>query len=86
MLLQEAWHTYDMSCDDLEHMRHACRSEESIQQLLQAAVTCAILHPASTHRSRMLATLYKDERVSNVAAVPQFPFLEKMLMEHLITK
>jgi hypothetical protein len=34
----------------------------------------------------MLAMLYKDERVANVAAVPQFPFLEKMLMERLITK
>lgn len=34
----------------------------------------------------MLAMLYKDERVANVAAVPQYPFLEKMLMERLITK
>jgi PCI domain len=68
------------------HVHHACRSQESIEALLRAAVTCAILHPASTHRSRMLAMLYKDERVSNIAAVPQFPFLEKMLMERLITK
>ena len=30
--------------------------------------------------------LYKDERVANVAAVPQYPFLEKMLMERLVTK
>ena len=62
-----------------------CRSEGSITQALQSAVTCAILAPAGSHRSRMLAMLYKDERVSAPGAVPQFPFLEKMLMERLIT-
>ena len=32
-----------------------------------------------------MSMLYKDERVSAAGAVPQFPFLEKMLMERLIT-
>jgi hypothetical protein len=47
-------------------------------------VTCAILAPAGSHRSRMLSMLYKDERASAPGAVPQFAFLEKMLMERLI--
>lgn len=62
-----------------------CRTADSVAQLLQASVTCAILHPASLHRSRMLAMLYKDERVADTTVVPQFPFLEKMLMERIIT-
>lgn len=61
----------------------ASQSEESVLELLQAAVVCTILAPASAQRSRMLAMLYKDERA---AAVPQFPFLEKMLMERVISK
>ena len=32
----------------------------------------------------MLSMLYKDERVTDPQAVPQFPFMEKMLMERLI--
>ena len=62
-----------------------CRSADSVNAALRAAVTCAILAPAGSHRSRMLSLLYKDERVSAPGAVPQFPFLEKMLMERLVT-
>jgi COP9 signalosome complex subunit 4 len=61
-----------------------CRSEADVQAALQSAVTCAILAPAGTHRSRMLSMLYKDERITNAEAIPQFPFMEKMLMERLI--
>jgi hypothetical protein len=32
----------------------------------------------------MLSMLYKDERITNTEAIPQFPFMEKMLMERLI--
>lgn len=77
--LEAATHYYDLSTYS------TIQTEDSIAQLLQAAVTCAILHPASLHRSRMLAMLYKDERVADTAVVPQFPFLEKMLMERIIT-
>jgi COP9 signalosome complex subunit 4 len=63
----------------------ACSTEQDINAALQAAVTCAILAPAGSHRSRILSMLYKDERVSDPGAVPQFPFLEKMLMERLVT-
>lgn len=62
----------------------SCRAEQDIRAALQSAVTCAILAPAGAHRSRMLSMLYKDERVTDAQAVPQFPFMEKMLMERLI--
>lgn len=42
---------------------------------LQAAVVCAVLTSAGPQRSRMLATLYKDERTSKI---PIYPILEKM--------
>ena len=71
-----------MSC---ELSCNACRTEEDINAALCSAVTCAILAPAGSHRSRILSMLYKDERVSAPGAVPQFPILEKMLMERLIT-
>jgi hypothetical protein len=63
----------------------ACRSYDQVSKLLAASVTCSILAPAGTHRRRLLAMLYKDERVAEVTRVPQFPFLEKMFMERLIT-
>jgi len=42
---------------------------------LQAAIVCAILAAAGPQRSRMLATLYKDERSGSLET---FPILEKM--------
>ncbi|KAJ0404056.1 hypothetical protein P43SY_004311 [Pythium insidiosum] len=56
---------------------------EDLLALLQKAVTCAILASAGPQRSRLLGTLYKDERVKNSehAAI-----LEKMYTEQLIRR
>ena len=56
-------------------------SEEDMITSLRMAVTCALLAPAGPQRSRMLGTLYKDERSH---ALPNFPMLEKMFMERLL--
>ncbi|KYQ90987.1 proteasome component region PCI domain-containing protein [Tieghemostelium lacteum] len=50
---------------------------------LTCAINCAILDKAGPQRSRMLATLYKDERS---AALDQFPILEKMFLERILKK
>ncbi|KAG5459028.1 MAG: hypothetical protein BJ554DRAFT_637 [Olpidium bornovanus] len=45
------------------------------------AVTCAVLAGAGPPRSRMLAILYKDERV---AQLPHFSILEKMYLDRVL--
>jgi len=50
---------------------------------LKYSVTCAILAQAGPQRSRMLATLYKDERCSKLDI---FPTLEKMFLERILRK
>uniref|UniRef100_A0AAV1UFA6 COP9 signalosome complex subunit 4 n=1 Tax=Peronospora matthiolae TaxID=2874970 RepID=A0AAV1UFA6_9STRA len=56
---------------------------DDLLELLSKAVTCAILAPAGPQRSRLLGTLYKDERVKNSEHVA---ILEKMYMEQLIRR
>ncbi|GAQ90122.1 hypothetical protein KFL_006030050 [Klebsormidium nitens] len=55
--------------------------EGDLQQALTAAVTCTILAGAGPQRSRMLATLYKDERC---AALPVYPILQKVYLERIL--
>ena len=57
--------------------------EETLEQALAAAVVCCILAAAGPQRSRMLATLYKDERISRL---PSFTFLEKVFFERILRK
>ena len=49
--------------------------EQDLTQSLTASVACSILAAAGPQRSRVLATLYKDERT---ASLPMFPILEKV--------
>lgn len=56
-------------------------SEEDLEQALLSAIKCAILAAAGPQRSRMLATLYKDERCTKLAV---FPFLEKVYLERIL--
>lgn len=56
-------------------------SEEDLTLSLQMATTCAILAPAGPQRSRLLGTLYKDERSPKL---PNYTILEKMFMERLL--
>jgi COP9 signalosome complex subunit 4 len=50
-------------------------------QAASAAVTCAVLAPAGPNRSRVLASLCRDERT---AQLPNYTILRKMYLEHII--
>jgi len=50
---------------------------------LQCAVVCGILASAGPSRSRMLSTLFKDERSSKLEV---YPILEKMYLERILRK
>lgn len=50
-------------------------------EAIEKALNCAILAPAGPQRSRMLASLYKDERCQ---ALMSFPILEKMFLDRII--
>ena len=58
-------------------------SEDDLESALQAAIKCTILAAAGQQRSRMLATLYKDERS---AGLDVFPFLEKVYLERILRR
>lgn len=57
--------------------------EEELDTALRAAITCCILAAAGPQRSRMLATLYKDERS---ARTPLYPMLEKVYLERILSR
>ena len=52
-------------------------------EALKMAIACAILAGAGQQRSRILATLYKDERSQQLSS---FPILEKMYLERIIKR
>ncbi|KAF9578548.1 COP9 signalosome complex subunit 4 [Lunasporangiospora selenospora] len=54
---------------------------EERMQILSAAVVCAVLAGAGPQRSRMLATLYKDDRSQRL---PHFSILEKMYLDRVL--
>ncbi|EFN55852.1 hypothetical protein CHLNCDRAFT_48784 [Chlorella variabilis] len=56
-------------------------SGEDLEQALLSSIKCAILAAAGPQRSRMLATLYKDERCAKLAL---YPFLEKVYLERIL--
>ncbi|KAI5893549.1 uncharacterized protein SCHCODRAFT_02622122 [Schizophyllum commune H4-8] len=55
--------------------------EDERKFMLSAAVTCAVLAPAGPNRSRILASLYRDERS---AELPTFNVLSKMFLDHIL--
>jgi COP9 signalosome complex subunit 4 len=55
--------------------------EEERKEMLSAAVTCAVLAPAGPNRSRVLASLYRDERSANL---PSYNILSKMFLDHIL--
>ncbi|KAH9617689.1 hypothetical protein KSS87_012290, partial [Heliosperma pusillum] len=57
--------------------------EATLEQALSAAVTCLILAGAGPRRSRVLPTLYKDERVSKLKI---YPILKKVYLEMVLSK
>lgn len=56
--------------------------EEERLQALSAAIICAVLAPAGPQRARTLARLYKDDRASRV---DEFPILEKIFLDRLLS-
>lgn len=68
---------YVLCCPVLCHAVCVCADA------LNNAITCTILAAAGPQRSRMLATLYKDERS---AKLPVWPFLEKVYLERILRK
>ena len=59
---------------------------EDLLKLLEKAVTCAILSLAGPARSKLLATLYKDERVKSNAESCHAVILGKMVRQQLLRK
>ncbi|TEB35709.1 hypothetical protein FA13DRAFT_1684361 [Coprinellus micaceus] len=55
--------------------------EEERRHMLLAAVTCGVLAPAGPNRSRVLASLYRDERS---AELPTYNILSKMFLDHIL--
>ncbi|KAF8655317.1 hypothetical protein AX16_003214 [Volvariella volvacea WC 439] len=51
------------------------------RHMLLAAVTCAVLAPAGPNRSRVLASLYRDERS---VELPTYNILSKMFLEQIL--
>lgn len=57
-------------------------SNEERLKALDNALICAILAPAGPHRSRMLGTLFKDERSQQSNA---YSMLNKMYLDRIIS-
>ncbi|KAG8966096.1 hypothetical protein FRC03_012508 [Tulasnella sp. 419] len=55
--------------------------EQERLHILSASVTCAVLAPAGPNRSRVLASLCRDERT---AQLPNYTILSKMFLEHIL--
>ncbi|KAJ8515067.1 hypothetical protein ONZ45_g7479 [Pleurotus djamor] len=55
--------------------------EEERRHMLLAAVTCAVLAPAGPNRSRVLGSLYRDERTADL---PTYNILSKMFLDHIL--
>lgn len=73
--LEAAMRYHELSCATGE------LDEEECNNALSAAITCAVLAPAGPNRSRMLATLYRDERA---ASLDNYNMLTKMFLDHII--
>ncbi|KAL7416669.1 hypothetical protein BDY24DRAFT_377842 [Mrakia frigida] len=58
-------------------------AEEERVQALTASVTCSILAPAGPARSRILSSLYRDDRTPSL---PTYTILSKMFLENIIRR
>jgi len=64
-------------------LSHLIADKEQQRDSLIFAIVCAVLEEAGPKRSRMLATLYKDERATKL---PMFTMLEKSFLDRIIRK
>ncbi|KAF2324545.1 hypothetical protein GH714_015161 [Hevea brasiliensis] len=76
--LEAALRYYDISQIEKRQI-----GDESFGTSSLAAVTCTILAAAGPQRSRVLATLYKDERCSKLKI---YPILQKVYLERILRK
>ncbi|KAK9129929.1 hypothetical protein Sjap_010416 [Stephania japonica] len=81
--LEAALRYYDISQIEKRQIGDEWIDEEALEQALTAAVTCTILAAAGPQRSRVLATLYKDERCSKLKI---YPILQKVYLERILRK
>ncbi|CAA6653569.1 unnamed protein product [Spirodela intermedia] len=81
--LEAALRYYDISQIEKRQYGDEEIDEEALEQALTAAVTCTILAAAGPQRSRVLATLYKDERCSKLKI---YPILQKVYLERILRK
>nr|AFK33400.1 unknown [Lotus japonicus] len=81
--LEAALRYYDISQIEKRQIGEEEINEEALEQALSAAVTCTILAAAGPQRSRVLATLYKDERCSKLKI---YPILQKVYLERILRK
>ncbi|XP_042492108.1 COP9 signalosome complex subunit 4 [Macadamia integrifolia] len=81
--LEAALRYYDISQIEKRQIGDELIDEDALEQALTAAVTCTILAAAGPQRSRVLATLYKDERCSKLKI---YPILQKVYLERILRK
>ncbi|KAL3698309.1 hypothetical protein R1sor_012385 [Riccia sorocarpa] len=81
--LEAALRYYELSQLEKREVGGRRIDEDELQQALTAAVTCTILAAAGPQRSRVLATLYKDERCSKLKI---YPILQKVYLERILRK
>ncbi|GMH43249.1 hypothetical protein BSKO_11171 [Bryopsis sp. KO-2023] len=81
--LEVAMRYYELSSLEKKQIGGKRVTEEELEMALEDAVTCTILAAAGPQRSRMLATLYKDERTAKLEV---FPLLEKVYMERILRR
>ncbi|MCD7469135.1 COP9/signalosome complex subunit Csn4 [Datura stramonium] len=71
---------YDISQIEKRQIGDEEIDEAALEQALAAAVTCTILAAAGPQRSRVLATLYKDERCSKIKNLPNLAEVLHLLL------
>ncbi len=64
-------------------LSHLINDKDQQRDSLIFAIICAVLAEAGPKRSRILATLYKDERATKL---PLFSMLEKSFLDRIIRK
>jgi len=79
--LDAALRYYELSTMSKDMQTKLCISEDNLTQALTMAVKCAILAAAGPQRSRVMGTLYKDERCKTLDV---WNTLEKMYMERIL--
>eukprot|EP00798_Chlamydomonas_sp_ICE-L_P001709 gene1709-33115_t len=81
--LEAAQRYYELSSLGSRNIGGQFIAESDALYSLRSAITCAVLAPAGPQRSRMLSTLYKDERSEGLEV---YAFLEKVYLERILRR